>query len=119
MKKNIITGLHILGEVFTKEKNPLADLPFIKKNVLRFIEEIGLSNVGLAEYEFSGGGFTLIIALAESHFSIHTWPEMNYVTLDVFVCNFDKDNTLLAKMLFSNVVKLLNPKSITQREIIR
>ncbi|MCK4918617.1 MAG: adenosylmethionine decarboxylase [Candidatus Pacebacteria bacterium] len=119
MKKNITTGLHILGEVFTKENSTLTDLPFIKNKILKLIEEIGLSNVGFTAHEFAGGGFTLIIALAESHFSIHTWPEMNYATLDVFVCNIDKDNTLLAKMFFNRVVKLLNPKSITQREIIR
>lgn len=33
-----------------------------------------------------GAGITGVAILAESHISIHTWPELDYVALDVFVC---------------------------------
>jgi S-adenosylmethionine decarboxylase len=38
-------------------------------------------------HEFGdSGGLTGVAILAESHISIHTWPELDYVALDVFVC---------------------------------
>jgi S-adenosylmethionine decarboxylase len=37
-------------------------------------------------HPFTGGGVSGAIILAESHESIHTWPEMGFVSLDIFVC---------------------------------
>lgn len=34
----------------------------------------------------NAGGYTGVAILAESHMSIHTWPELDYVALDVFMC---------------------------------
>ena len=42
------------------------------------------------------GGVTGVVLLAESHLAVHTWPELNAVTLDVYVCNFGADNSLRA-----------------------
>lgn len=35
---------------------------------------------------FPGGGFTGVLLLAESHITVHTWPELNYAALDLFLC---------------------------------
>lgn len=32
------------------------------------------------------GGVSGVLVLAESHVSIHTWPERNFAALDIFVC---------------------------------
>ena len=37
-------------------------------------------------HPFTGGGVSGAVILAESHESIHTWPEENFVSLDIFVC---------------------------------
>jgi S-adenosylmethionine decarboxylase len=37
-------------------------------------------------HPFPGGGVTGVLLLAESHISIHTWPEQGFVALDVFLC---------------------------------
>ncbi len=37
-------------------------------------------------YEFSPYGVTALVLLAESHISIHTWPENGYLAVDVFTC---------------------------------
>jgi len=37
-------------------------------------------------HEFSGGGVTGVALLAESHISVHTWPEHDYAAFDVFMC---------------------------------
>jgi S-adenosylmethionine/arginine decarboxylase-like enzyme len=50
-----------------------------------------------------------VIALAESHISIHTWPEKEYVSLDIFVCNFYEDNSLKAKKIYKNLIDFFKP----------
>lgn len=37
-------------------------------------------------HPFTGGGVSGAVILAESHMSIHTWPELGFVSLDIFVC---------------------------------
>lgn len=34
----------------------------------------------------SGGGVTGVVLLAESHITVHTWPERDYAAFDVFMC---------------------------------
>ena len=35
---------------------------------------------------FPNGAITLVLILAESHLSIHTWPEENLIAVDLFSC---------------------------------
>ena len=37
-------------------------------------------------HNFSGGGVSGVLVLAESHISIHTWPERNFAAIDIFMC---------------------------------
>ncbi len=38
-------------------------------------------------HTFDGGGLTLLAVISSSHIAVHTWPEKNYLHLDVFSCN--------------------------------
>ncbi|MGZ4392730.1 MAG: adenosylmethionine decarboxylase [Gaiellaceae bacterium] len=38
------------------------------------------------EFPSGGGGTTVLLLLAESHLSLHTWPEYGFVAIDVFTC---------------------------------
>ena len=37
-------------------------------------------------HNFTGGGVSGVLVLAESHISIHTWPERNFAAIDIFMC---------------------------------
>lgn len=47
--------------------------------------------LGSEVHEFApdGGGTTVLVLLAESHLSLHTWPEYGYVAVDLFTCGLD------------------------------
>lgn len=113
-------GLHIMGEITTKEGiTSLIDAKGVKENILILIKEVNFTPIGLIEHTFTEGGYSLVIALAESHLSIHTWPEFNYVAFDLFVCNYSKDNTEHTRKLFNEIAKLFDPLHLVQRELIR
>lgn len=42
-------------------------------------------------FEFDPQGETIVFILSESHFSLHTYPEHNYITLDIYICNMGID----------------------------
>ena len=47
----------------------------------------GLNVVGQLSHQFTPEGATIIYLLAESHLSIHTYPELHYCAIDLYCCN--------------------------------
>lgn len=117
--KRIITGLHILGEIYTEDIHTLKSLSETKKNISKIIKEHHLRELGSFYHQFPEGGFTGIISLVESHIAIHTWPEFGYLTLDVYLCNYLKDNSNICKEVFNEISKVFNPRKITKRLVRR
>lgn len=44
-----------------------------------------------AQHLFTPQGRTIVFILSESHFTVHTYPELNYITLDIYICSKDFD----------------------------
>ena len=65
------------------------------------------------------GGITGMVLLAESHVAIHTWPELQAVTLDIYVCNFSRDNTTSAEKILNLLLQAFNPTSPDIRRLNR
>jgi S-adenosylmethionine decarboxylase proenzyme len=78
-----------------------------------------LTVVGESSHTFSGGGYTLALLLAESHVTIHTWPELVSATMDVFVCNHTRDNSLRAREVAEEIVAHFAPKRAQISEVVR
>jgi S-adenosylmethionine/arginine decarboxylase-like enzyme len=57
-----------------------------------------------------GGGVTGVVLLAESHLAVHTWPELDAVTLDVYVCNYGQDNSAKAEQLLHALTDAFKPR---------
>lgn len=55
-----------------------------------FIEQ-RFSVVQKTSHKFEPQGETIVFVLSESHFSVHTYPEHNYLTLDIYICNMSID----------------------------
>ncbi len=54
-------------------------------------------------------GFTATFTLAESHIAIHTWPEYGVCELDVYLCNFLRDNRDRCKAIFDQICEWFEP----------
>lgn len=77
----------------------------IKINSCEFIETtlldaallMNLTVVNTTIHEFSPVGVSGVVVIEESHIAIHTWPEYDYVAIDIFTCNnsYDLDKGIL------------------------
>jgi S-adenosylmethionine decarboxylase len=105
-------GLHVMGDLYDCECEDryLLDSRLLTEHCLRLVEEAGLTVVGNYFHQFGGcGGVTGMIVLAESHMSIHTWPEKRYVTVDVYVCSYTQDNRPKARQLYESLLDTFKP----------
>ena len=57
-------------------------------------------------------GITGVVLLAESHLAVHTWPELEAATLDVYVCNLGADNSARAERLMESLLVAFAPTRI-------
>ena len=64
----------------------LDDLDFLKDCLDEAAIRCGATVVGETFYHFSPYGVSGVVNIAESHISIHTWPEHGYAAVDVFTC---------------------------------
>lgn len=79
--KHMIVDLYgVPGNILTNEK----DLASLLENAAKSSGATVLHN----HFHHFGEGYgcTGVIVLAESHISIHTWPEKNYASIDVYMC---------------------------------
>ena len=79
-------GTHLLLEMNECDAALLDDMAMVKEVLLAAAEEAGATVVGEVFHKFSPVGVTGIVCIAESHISIHTWPEHAYAAVDIFTC---------------------------------
>ncbi len=79
-------GTHLLVELRESDPVLLDDLSFIRSTLLTAAHDLGVTVLTHNFHQFSPQGVTGIISIAESHISIHTWPEFAYAAVDIFTC---------------------------------
>jgi S-adenosylmethionine decarboxylase proenzyme len=102
-KKQVATNY--LVELSACDPKKIDQLSFVKKTVSSFIKKSGLTAIRSVHHSYKPHGLTVIWILKESHLAYHSWPEFQYVGLDLFVCgkprNLKKGLSVLAKRLQS------------------
>jgi len=86
-------------------------LDSIKELMLEVAKKHNLTVVNTSFHHFEGGGngITAALILAESHLIIHTYPEYNYVALDIFLC----DLNINPKNIMYSFIKEFNSDNFT------
>jgi S-adenosylmethionine decarboxylase len=83
----------------------------------------GLAGVAELFHRFGAAdaqsGVTGVVLLAESHLAVHTWPELQGVTLDVYVCNYGADNSAKAEALMGALIDAFRPASVSRQSLSR
>ena len=121
-------GLHLTADLCgCAAARPVMTTPAVLRSIcLAAVATAGLTAVGELFHRFApgapqgaGAGITGVVLLAESHLAVHTWPEIEAATLDVYVCNFGVDNSARAEALLAAVIAAFTPASIQRHAIER
>lgn len=91
--------LHAIGNFHDCPRELLERVEVVKKMMYDTIVEATLHPVGEIFHQYEPYGVTGVFLLAESHLSIHTWPEYDYVAVDVFTCSEGTDPRAILEIM--------------------
>jgi len=79
-------GTHFLIDMYGCSFEKLDNLATAKQVIIDAVKSAGMTFLEFSSFKFEPQGFTAVALLAESHLSIHTYPESGYAAIDVFTC---------------------------------
>ena len=106
-------GAHLIIDLYEAER--LDDIAHVEAALRDCVEASGatLLHIHLLHFE-PNGGVSGVAVLAESHISIHSWPEHGYAALDVFMCGNANPDACVPVLR-----KAFKPKNIAVSELLR
>jgi S-adenosylmethionine decarboxylase len=105
-------GAHLIIDLYDADR--LDDIDHIEETLRRAIEVSRATLLHIHLHPFEPNGVSGVAVLAESHISIHTWPENGYAALDVFMCG-DADPDACIPVLR----EAFSPSKIAVSELLR
>jgi S-adenosylmethionine decarboxylase len=96
-------GRHLLVELNDCNREVLNDLDLLRDAMLTAAIRSGAVVLGDSFHRFSPQGVSGVVVIAESHLSVHTWPEYGYAAVDVFTCGTTVNPRTAAEVLIERL----------------
>ncbi|MEE8576640.1 MAG: adenosylmethionine decarboxylase [candidate division Zixibacteria bacterium] len=81
-----ILGRHLIAELTGCDCKILNNLPLLENSLNESVRRSGATIVKSVFHRYNPQGVSGVVVIAESHISIHTWPEYGYAAVDFFTC---------------------------------
>ena len=108
-------GRHLILDLYDCDPIILDDFDRLQELLQTALLMANATILRIIGEKFKPQGVTLLALLAESHASIHTWPEIGYAALDLYTCG-DKTKGEKASQFLKTKLKA---KTIKQQELVR
>ncbi len=108
-------GRHLLLELSGCRGRLLDDPKALERSLVEAVKAGGGTVIRTFFHRFQPQGVTGVVLIAESHLTIHTWPEHGYAALDLFTCGPDFDLAAARE----RIERDLPARSVSAREIRR
>lgn len=109
----VYAGTHLIVDLWDAER--LDDIEHVRSTLIECVTVSGAMLLHIHLHHFTpNGGISGVAVLAESHISIHTWPERGYAALDIFMCGDAQPEKGIAVLK-----QAFKPGSITCDELLR
>jgi S-adenosylmethionine decarboxylase proenzyme len=92
-------GRQILVEFYDCDEDVFADEVAFRQHMLDAVAASGATIVSDTFHHFSPFGVSGVVVIAESHVTIHTWPEYRYAAVDIFTCGETINPWIIQKLL--------------------
>lgn len=110
-----LKNIQILAEFYGCDPELISRSDTVKKIINRAIRKSKLTKIRSHYHQFRPSGVTGVVLLAESHITMHSWPEYNYIALDLFSCG-DKNKAVIA---MKQLAKDFKPAKMKKQIVIR
>jgi len=84
-------GRQLTIEYYECGANLLLDKDRVETSLLKAAKESGATIISSSFHEFKPQGISGVVVIAESHFTVHAWPEYDYAAVDIFTCGDNID----------------------------
>lgn len=111
-------GKHLLLELRDCNKEALDNIDFIRINMVTAAIAAGATVMGESFHKFSPQGVSGVVIIAESHLTIHTWPEFGYAAVDVFTCGTSVKPEIAAEILVEKLGSTDHSMVVLERGIL-
>ena len=108
-------GQHVLAEMYSCDPEILNDHEKIQDIMIDGAKEAKATIVETVFHKFNPHGVSGVVVIAESHLTIHTWPEYSFAALDLFTCGEE----ISPWVAFEYIAKKLKSKHYTTMEVKR
>lgn len=82
---DVFAGRHVIFDVYGSPY--CKDIKYVQQAMIEGVLEVGATIIDTNFHSFGDNyGFTGVIVLSESHASVHTWPEVQLMTFDIYMC---------------------------------
>lgn len=109
---------HCVATIIVKDGARLCDSSSFVAEMRRILKRESVRSVGEITHDFHNKSYSSVFALAESHISVHTWPERSTVQLDVFLCSYMHDNTEKCERIFESIIDYFGDAKEVERTYI-
>lgn len=92
-------GKHLIVELYDCDKNLIDRVDQVEAILVEAVKVSKATIIKPVFHQFNPHGVSGVVVIAESHFSIHTWPEYGYCALDIFTCGEQIDSDLALQFL--------------------
>ena len=92
-------GTHLICELSRCDSRIISDVSAVKRALELAADAAGVRTLNGFFHKFSAEGVSGLLCLAESHLSVHTWPESGYVAADIYTCGETAQPGQAAKVL--------------------
>lgn len=92
-------GRQILVEFYDCDQSKINDVSYIENSLIQATKASKATIISHNFHKFSPYGISGVVVIAESHVTIHTWPEYNYAAVDIFTCGDTIDPWIIQEQL--------------------
>lgn len=108
-------GRHVVADAWGINFELLDDIKLLQKYMVEVAEACTLSVLSTQAYKFHPQGASIILLIAESHFSIHTYPEKGFVAIDCYTCG----ETVDSDEVVTKFLAMLKPNAFNVMKLVR